>query len=117
MLDKKTTEKFKNKLLEEKNKLEEKLLKIAVKENGDYKAKFKDIGRDEEDNAEEVEEYTANIGITETLEKNLKEVEAALARIEEGTYGVCKNCPGEEIPLERLEAYPAASTCIKCKKN
>ncbi len=54
-----------------------------------------------------------------TLEDNAREtlgsIDAALARIEEGTYGVCTRC-GKEIPPERLEAMPAAELCITCKE-
>ena len=45
----------------------------------------------------------------------LGEIDAALARIEDGTYGTCTNC-GNEIPVERLEAYPWASLCIDCAR-
>ncbi len=90
MLDQQKTQEFKEKLLQEKTKLEKELGDVANKEDdGDYEAKFEDFGRDEEDNAEEVEEYTAKIGITETLEKNLIDVNDALVRIENGTYILC----------------------------
>ena len=118
MIDQKTLEELKNLLLEEKKSLEEELGLIAKKENGDdYETKFEDFGRDEEDNAEEVEEYTNKIGLTETFEKKLKEVNDALRRMEDGTYGVCENCKKEEISLERLRAYPSARTCLKCQEN
>jgi DnaK suppressor protein len=42
----------------------------------------------------------------------LTEVEAALKRIEDGTYGKCIDC-GEPIPEKRLEAIPWASRCVK----
>jgi RNA polymerase-binding transcription factor DksA len=41
------------------------------------------------------------------------EVEVALARAREGTYGTCQSC-GEPIGEGRLEARPAATTCITC---
>lgn len=44
----------------------------------------------------------------------LRQVEAALARIEEGTYGFCMDC-GQDIPLARLRATPAAERCILCQ--
>ena len=47
----------------------------------------------------------------ENSEQVLAEIEAALQRIENGTYGVCRKC-GREISAERLEAYPWASLCI-----
>ena len=43
----------------------------------------------------------------------LAEVEHALARVAEGTYGRCETCGGA-IPPGRLEALPAATTCVAC---
>jgi RNA polymerase-binding protein DksA len=55
-----------------------------------------------------------------TLEENsghvLAEIDAALKRIEEGTYGVCSNC-GKPIPEARLEALPWATLCIDCQRE
>ena len=55
-----------------------------------------------------------------TLEENsghlLGEIDAALKRIEDGTYGTCTNC-GERIPEERLEALPWATLCISCQRD
>jgi DnaK suppressor protein len=42
------------------------------------------------------------------------EIERALSKLEEGTYGVCDGC-GSEIAPERLEALPAATLCVTCK--
>ena len=41
------------------------------------------------------------------------EIDAALARIEAGTYGACTKC-GSQIPEERLELRPFARTCVTC---
>ena len=43
----------------------------------------------------------------------LREVDAALARLDAATYGVCERC-GRPIPAERLEVRPAARTCVAC---
>lgn len=55
-----------------------------------------------------------------TLEENsghvLAEIDAALKRIDDGTYGVCTN-KGEQIPAERLEALPWATLCIDCQRQ
>jgi DnaK suppressor protein len=48
------------------------------------------------------------------LKQQLAEVEHALVKFDEGTYGICDNC-GKEIAPERLEALPQAALCIKCK--
>lgn len=42
-------------------------------------------------------------------------IDAALARLDEGTYGVCERC-GRPIAEERLEALPYATTCIECAR-
>jgi DnaK suppressor protein len=46
----------------------------------------------------------------------LKQLDEALKRIDQGSYGVCENC-GDKIPLKRLEAYLAAELCILCKSK
>lgn len=42
--------------------------------------------------------------------------EAALRRLDEGTYGICADC-GEPIALERLRAYPSALRCLDCQSD
>ena len=44
----------------------------------------------------------------------LDKLEAALKRIDEGTYGICRSC-FEPIDKERLKAVPIATQCIRCK--
>jgi RNA polymerase-binding protein DksA len=55
-----------------------------------------------------------------SLEENsvavLRAIDAALDRIEAGTYGQCQRC-GREIGTERLEALPYAELCIDCKRE
>ncbi len=43
----------------------------------------------------------------------LVQIEAALKRIEDGSYGKCEEC-GKEIPRARLDAVPYASLCVRC---
>jgi DnaK suppressor protein len=45
----------------------------------------------------------------------LKQIEAALRRVEDGEYGSCLGC-GEDIPAKRLEIDPAAAYCVDCVK-
>ena len=55
-----------------------------------------------------------------TLEENsehvLAEIDAALERIEAGTFGTCRSC-GRPIAPERLEAIPWATQCIDCRRR
>ena len=46
--------------------------------------------------------------------KLLDKIDEAIARIDDGTYGICAEC-GEEIRIKRLEARPVAKFCINCK--
>jgi DnaK suppressor protein len=43
----------------------------------------------------------------------LQDIEAALTRLHDGSYGTCEHC-GRSIAAERLEARPSARTCIDC---
>ncbi len=45
--------------------------------------------------------------------QSIRDLQAALARIEDGSYGLCERC-GEEIAAGRLEAIPEATRCISC---
>jgi DnaK suppressor protein len=47
------------------------------------------------------------------LQVTIGEIDAALARIEAGTYGSCMQC-GATIPEERLELRPFAKRCVSC---
>ena len=49
-------------------------------------------------------------------ELHLAEVDAAVARVDAGTYGVCEAC-GEAVGDDRLEARPVARTCIRCASS
>ena len=46
----------------------------------------------------------------------LDKIEKALAKIEDGSFGVCEEC-SEEVSVKRLEARPETTLCIKCKED
>lgn len=48
-----------------------------------------------------------------SLAEVLRDIERALGKFDDGTFGVCEEC-GQEIALPRLEAKPAARLCIEC---
>ena len=51
--------------------------------------------------------------LVKQVSRHLAEVDAAVDRVEAGTYGLCEVC-GQPIGESRLEALPAARTCIRC---
>ena len=58
----------------------------------------------------EVEEPHGGQGLADDVERQIAGIDAALARIDDGTWGVCEVC-GKAIDDERLEARPEATTC------
>ena len=117
-MDQKTLKKFEDLLLEEKKKLGEELSGFAKQNpqnSDDFNAEFPDLGEKEDENASEVAEYSKNLTLERTLESSKSDVEKALKRIKDGTYGICKYC-GKDIGEKRLMARPTSSACIDCKK-
>lgn len=55
-------------------------------------------------------EREKDLSILESLERELRELDGAIRRVDDGTYGRCEAC-GSAIPEERLEAQPAARFC------
>ena len=68
---------------------------------------------DDEDRATEIEGDEVLEGLGNAALAEIEAIEAALVRIENGTYGECTVC-GEEISPQRLEAVPTAPKCINC---
>jgi DnaK suppressor protein len=58
-------------------------------------------------------ERIERVGQADALSATLADVERALEKLDEGTYGLCDHC-GALIPEERLEARPWTSLCVRC---
>lgn len=69
-----------------------------------------------EEAAGEVEEYSTSLPIEHNLETQLQDVENAIDKIEQGTYGVCESC-GMQIEEERLVVSPEARFCTMCSEK
>ena len=65
------------------------------------------------DSAHATAERSQTLAIVEQLHAHRREIKAALARMDAGTFGKCENC-GQEIPYERLEARPSSTLCMSC---
>ena len=98
----------------ERDSLDEELPAQGTSVSGDWQASTRDFAKteaDPSDAADNIEELATRVPLVEELETRRKEVDAALKKMKKGTYGLCDVCSGE-IPLDRLEANPAAATCI-----
>ncbi len=70
------------------------------------------VGNHMADDATEVFNQEANLSLRRNQQHTLDEVERALGRMDNGTYGICERC-GREIDFARLKASPAARYCME----
>jgi DnaK suppressor protein len=68
------------------------------------------------DQATGTNEVHIQLKVKQTDAKILQAIEEALCRMEQGTYGICRDC-GEEIAPARLTAIPWTRACIACKEQ
>ncbi len=119
-MDKNKLSYYKNKLLKEKQEINEVMknmennftnapLNMRSSELSYYDNDMGDIAGD-----------LVDLEIGMALEKNEEDIrgkiDLALQSIDKGTYGICKCC-GKEIPMERLQVIPYAQCCVKCQNN
>lgn len=110
------TEPFRAALLEERDRVQKAIANLRDDHPGTMADEVDEITGPTENHLAETATVTLNREIDFTLEENcgqvLTEIEAALKRVDDGTYGTCTKCGGEIAP-ERLEVYPWASLCIE----
>ncbi len=73
-------------------------------------------GDDQADAGAKTYEREHELALTNNSRDLLRQNERAIARIEAGTYGVCEDC-GKAIGKARLQAFPRATLCVKCKQR
>jgi len=124
MLDQKTIDELKTALEKEQELLVNELETIATPDSnlkGDWDIKHFEWSENQitsgealesDESVNEIDEDMKNKALSDHLELRLKEVNDALSRIENGTYGRCEVCKNP-IPIERLRANPAAKTDIE----
>ena len=105
-------------LLEEQTRLTSALERITNKTNPDKStdALFPDYGDGEDESAMEVADFENSLSLEYEIEKNLRDIKAALERIEQGVYGIDKYT-NELISEERLRARPTSTTSVESKKT
>ncbi|GAB6875869.1 TraR/DksA C4-type zinc finger protein [Thermaerobacter litoralis] len=109
-------EHFRRRLLEERRRIAEDLRynsdigrvsqRESISELSTYDNHPGDVGT-------ETFEMGKDIGRRRDIQRALHDIDAALARLEDGTYGYCQRC-GRPIPRERLEVLPATPFCVEC---
>ena len=110
-LKKKDLQRFTTRLKEDKAKILNQLEKTA---KADLQLSADDLP-DEVDLASSELNQSMGLRLRDRERSLLQKIEMALAKIEEGTYGICEVCE-EAIEAKRLEVRPVAEMCIRCKE-
>src|ERR671936_2933777 len=78
--------------------------------------KFKSESGDSADVAFDAGSEEISTQLAELEARELSQIERALVRMKQGTYGICEVCQGK-IPVARLNALPYSTTCIECQRE
>ncbi len=113
-MDKTQMDAMRARLEEEKAALERELAEYGADAHGGCSPVAVDEGF--ADSGQVAAQQSQSMTMIDQLRRTHEDVDAALARIEEGNYGICEGC-GREIPIERLEARPTARLCVTCKQE
>ena len=113
-------ERLRTSLLDERRRVEQAIEYLHQETPGSLEDETEEIFGTNDNHLGDAASGTLDREIDYSLEENseqvLAEIDAALKRIDAGTYGTCTNC-GEPIAEERLEARPWATLCIDCKRK
>ncbi|MDH3189894.1 MAG: TraR/DksA C4-type zinc finger protein [Acidimicrobiia bacterium] len=118
-LAKSTVERFRKRLVDERDRLE---AMVAEYEKEREEARLTESSADRSPDPGNAEagsmkfEYEKELSIEQNLIDLKSKVEAALAKVEAGTYGICERC-GEPIPIARLDALPYSTLCVDCARR
>ena len=109
-MDQKQMTKFKKVLLEEKQRV----MNNSRKNLDDLKVDTDDLPDETDLAASEISQNLA-FKLRDRERLLLSKIDQALAKIEEGSFGICEGCE-EPIEIRRLEARPVSTLCISCKE-
>jgi RNA polymerase-binding protein DksA len=109
---------FRDRLLDERKRAQDALDRLQHDNSGSMEDETQEIQSDNHpgDVASETYDRELDYTLEENVERVIGAIDAALQRIEDGTYGICSN-RGEPIGAERLEALPWTTQCIDCKRR
>ncbi|MGD2052368.1 MAG: TraR/DksA C4-type zinc finger protein [Acidimicrobiia bacterium] len=102
-------------LTSERSKLVRQLADMGANERGELTGEV-EYGEGFADAAASTAERSEVLGIVGNLHRMLVSVDAALAKVEAGTYGQCESC-GNQIDDDRLEFRPTSRFCVECKSK
>jgi DnaK suppressor protein len=111
-MDSETIQKYHERLLAQQQQIERRILRTG--------SDLYDMGSERDiELTDHVQEEAVNdtmMALDERSRRLVEEIQAALGRIDDGTYGDCEVC-GEPINPARLEALPIARRCLRCQEE
>ena len=114
------TERFRGILQEERQRVLDAINYLHEETPGSLEDETEEIVGNSDNHLGDTATATLDREIDYSLEENsehvLRAIDAALQRIEDGTFGICETC-GQPISEERLEAIPYATQCIDCRRK
>jgi len=114
------SERFRTTLLEERDRVRAAIDYLHEENPGSLEDETEEILGSVDNHLAEAATATLDREIDYTLEENaeqvLQQINEALERIDDGTYGTCQRC-SRSIAEERLEARPWATLCIDCQRE
>jgi RNA polymerase-binding transcription factor DksA len=111
MLEKSEIEKYQARLEQERRRL---LKELENEQPADFGSDVEGEGAEEE--SDESEDFANKLAIRQALKNQLNEIDGALNRVRQGTYGACIKC-GKEIEKEVLELVPESELCEEHKRG
>jgi RNA polymerase-binding protein DksA len=112
-------ESFKTRLIEERERTQKAIAYLHEENRGTTEDEARELSGGSDNHLADIATHTYDRELDSTLEESeevhLAHVEAALKRVDAGTYGSCENC-SRAIQPERLEAMPWVTLCIDCKR-
>jgi len=110
-MDPETLQQYRERLLAQQQQIEQRIFRTA----SDLYAMESDRDIEFMDHSQEEAANDPMVALDERSRYLVEEIQAALRRIEDGTYGDCVRC-GEPIDVARLEALPMARRCVRCQE-
>jgi RNA polymerase-binding protein DksA len=112
------TDRFRKRLVDERKRVREAIDYLHEENPGSIQDETQDSTAD--NHPGDMATVTFDRELDYTLEENeerlLGAIDAALGRIDDGSYGICRTC-GQPVGAERLEALPWTTQCIDCKRK
>lgn len=112
-MDAHTTQRLRTELAGSRRDLIDELKRLGADPDSGTVRQLGDVDENFADSASATAERSEALTFIEQASERLADVERALARVDDGEYGICERC-GREISTSRMEARPMSVRCVEC---